>query len=93
MNTEIILNWAVYVSLGILTISMLWPFVRLFTGPSMPDRVVALDQITLIIVAIILLDVIYSGELVFVDIVLVISFILTLGTMIISKFLFKSTKK
>lgn len=93
MNTEIILNWAVYVSLGILTISMLWPFVRLFTGPSMPDRVVALDQITLIIVAIILLDVIYSGELVFVDIVLVISFILTLGTMIISKFLFKSTRK
>jgi len=93
MNTEIILDWAVYVSLGILTISMFWPFVRLFTGPSMPDRVVALDQITLIIVAIILVDVIYSGELVFVDIVLVISFILTLGTMIISKFLFKSAKK
>ena len=88
-----ILDGAVYVSLGILTLSLFWPFIRLFTGPSMPDRVVALDQITLIVVAIILVDVIYSGELVFVDIVLVISFILTLGTMIISKFLFKSTKK
>jgi len=93
MNTEIILEWAVYISMGILTISVFWPFIRLFTGPSLPDRVVALDQIALIVVGIILLDVIHSGETVFVDIVLVIAFILTLGTMIISKFLFKTTKK
>ncbi len=92
MNTELILDWAVNMSLGILTISLFWPLIRLFTGPSLPDRVVALDQIALIIVAMILIDVIRSGEVIFVDVVLIVSFILTLGTIIISKFLFKGSK-
>lgn len=93
MNTELILEWAVYISLGLLTVSLLPPFIRLFTGPTLPDRVVALDQIALIMVAMILIDIIYSEEVVLVDVVLVISFILTLGAMIISKFLFKTMRK
>jgi len=93
METTTILSYAAYISLGILTVSLIFPFIRLFKGPSVPDRVLALDQISLIIVAIMLVDIILSTELVFVDIVLVISFILTLGAMIISKFLFKHEKK
>jgi len=93
METTTILSYAAYISLGILTVSLIFPFIRLFKGPSVPDRVLALDQISLIIVAIMLVDIILSTELVFVDIVLVISFILTLGAMIISKFLFKYEKK
>ncbi|MBI9060841.1 MAG: cation:proton antiporter [Marinilabiliaceae bacterium] len=93
METTTILSYSIYISLSILTISLIFPFIRLFKGPSVPDRVLALDQISLIIVAIMLVDIILSTELVFVDIVLVISFILTLGAMIISKFLFKHEKK
>jgi len=93
METTTILSYSVYISLSILTVSLIFPFIRLFKGPSVPDRVLALDQISLIIVAIMLVDIILSTELVFVDIVLVISFILTLGAMIISKFLFKHEKK
>jgi multicomponent Na+:H+ antiporter subunit F len=93
MDTALILEYTVIFCLGLLTLSMIFPFIRLFKGPSLPDRVVALDQIALIMVAIMLLDIVLSGEKVFMDVVLIISFILTLGTMIINKFLFKRVRK
>lgn len=79
-------------ALGIMTLSLLFPLYRLFKGPSLPDRIVALDQIGMIIVGIILCDVIYSRDLMVLDVVLAISFLLVFGSMIIARYLYKKTE-
>ncbi|MFW6351775.1 MAG: monovalent cation/H+ antiporter complex subunit F, partial [Bacteroidota bacterium] len=62
---------------------------RLFKGPSLPDRVVALDQIGLIIMGIMLCEVLYSKEKLILDIVLVVAFVLVFGSMIIARYIYK----
>ncbi|MDP3432630.1 MAG: monovalent cation/H+ antiporter complex subunit F [Bacteroidota bacterium] len=74
-----------------MTLSLLFPLYRLFKGPSLPDRIVALDQIGMIIVGIILCDVIYSRDTMVLDVVLAISFLLVFGSMIIARYLYKKT--
>ncbi|MDP2114706.1 MAG: monovalent cation/H+ antiporter complex subunit F [Bacteroidota bacterium] len=75
-----------------MTLSLLFPLYRLFKGPSLPDRIVALDQIGMIIVGIILCDVIYSRDTMVLDVVLAISFLLVFGSMIIARYLYKKTE-
>jgi multicomponent Na+:H+ antiporter subunit F len=79
-------------ALAIMTLSLLFPLYRLFKGPSLPDRIVALDQIGMIIVGIILCDVIYSRDTMVLDVVLAISFLLVFGSMIIARYLYKKTE-
>ena len=62
---------------------------RLIAGPTVPDRVVALDQIAIIIVCIIICDTIYSGMSSGLDVALVVSLLLVIGSMIIARFLHK----
>ncbi|OFX88908.1 MAG: cation:proton antiporter [Bacteroidetes bacterium GWF2_33_16] len=85
----IFLEKASIVALWIMTISLLFPLYRLFKGPSLPDRVVALDQIAFIIVGIIICDIFYSKEPMLLDVVLTISFLLVFGSMIIVRYLYK----
>ena len=79
-------------ALGIMMLSLLFPLYRLFKGPSLSDRIVALDQIGMIIVGIILCDVIYSRDTMVLDVVLAISFLLVVGSMIIARYLYKKTE-
>jgi multicomponent Na+:H+ antiporter subunit F len=83
------LEYASVAGLWIMTISLAFPLWRLFKGPSLPDRVVALDQIAVIIVGIIICDIIYSKNELEVDVVLIVSFLLAMGSMIIARFLYK----
>ena len=85
----IFLEKASIIALWIMTISLLFPLYRLFKGPSLPDRVVALDQIAFIIVGIIICDIFYSKEPMLLDVVLTISFLLVFGSMIIVRYLYK----
>ncbi|MDP2891017.1 MAG: monovalent cation/H+ antiporter complex subunit F [Bacteroidota bacterium] len=79
-------------ALAIMTLSLLFALYRLFKGPSLPDRIVALDQIGMIIVGMILCDVIYSRDTMVLDVVLAISFLLVFGSMIIARYLYKKTE-
>jgi multicomponent Na+:H+ antiporter subunit F len=81
-----------YVSLGalwIMTLSLIFPLYRLFKGPTLPDRVVALDQIAFIIVGIIICDIFYTRNTMLLDVVLIVSFLLVFGSMIIARYLYK----
>lgn len=93
MTGETFLHDSAIVGIIILSVSMVLPAIRLFKGPSLPDRVVALDQITFGFVAIMLTDALLMRHEVLLDVVLIISFILALGTMIISVFLHKHLKR
>ncbi|EJG06932.1 MAG: monovalent cation/H+ antiporter complex subunit F [Methanofollis liminatans] len=61
--------------------------VRLASGPTAPDRVVALDVVnTLTIAAMILLAIAY-GEVIFVDVAIVYALLSFVGTLYIAKYL------
>ena len=88
-SADIFLHYSALSALYILSLSLVFPMYRLFKGPSLPDRVVALDQMGLIIMGIMLCEVLYSKEKLILDIVLVVAFVLVFGAMIIARYIYK----
>ncbi len=93
MEPSVFLEYASASALWLMTISLFLPMYRLFRGPSLSDRVVALDQIAVIVVAMIICEVIYSRNDLLMDVVLIVSFLLAFGSMIIARYLYKQTKQ
>ncbi len=84
-----LLEKASLLALWIMTFSLLFPLYRLFKGPLLADRVVALDQIAIIVLGLILCDAVYSQDARLLDVVLTISFLLVFGSMMIARYLYK----
>ncbi|MBF9045955.1 pH regulation protein F [Rhodobacterales bacterium LSUCC0031] len=61
-------------------------FVRLIIGPSLPDRVVALDMMTVLIVSFCGLYAIVSGDSAFVDVAIVLALVGFLATVALARF-------
>lgn len=80
---------AAQTAMWVMTLSLLLPLYRLLRGPSLPDRVIALDQIGMIVVGIIICDSIFSNDSMLLDVVLIISFMLVFGSIIIAHYLHK----
>ncbi len=64
----------------VLAVALILAIVRLIEGPSLPDRVVALDLMTTIAVSIIALYSLITGETVYLDTALMLALIAFLGT-------------
>jgi multicomponent Na+:H+ antiporter subunit F len=80
---------AAQTAMWVMTLSLLFPLYRLFRGPSLSDRVVALDQIGMIVIGIIISDSIFSSDSMLLDVVLIIAFMLVFGSIIIAHYLHK----
>ena len=76
MLTDLIQN----IVLPLLAISFLLVFIRLIIGPSLPDRVIALDMMSVIIIAFICCYSVIYGNFILIDIATVIALIGFLGT-------------
>jgi multicomponent Na+:H+ antiporter subunit F len=70
----------VYVAFPLLTIAVILAFVRLVRGPTLPDRVVALDLIATLMIGIIAVYAIATDEPVLLDLAIVLALISFLGT-------------
>jgi len=70
---RIFLEFASLTAFWIMSLSLIFPLFRLFKGPSLPDRVVALDQIAFIIVGIIICDIFHTRDVMLLDVVLIVS--------------------
>jgi multicomponent Na+:H+ antiporter subunit F len=77
------------IALYILIASIFLILIRLYKGPSIPDRVIALDLLAFVALGIILLVMIITGEKEYLDIVIVISLVIFIATVAIAKFLTK----
>lgn len=86
---KLFLEYASLAALWIMALSLIFPLIRLFKGPTLPDRVIALDQIAFIIVGIIICDVFYTRNEMLLDVVLIVSLLLVFGSMIIARYLYK----
>jgi multicomponent Na+:H+ antiporter subunit F len=73
--------------LALLGLPLLLGFLRLSLGPSLPDRVVALDFMTAVAVAAAGLWAITSGRPVFLDVAMVLALITFVGTVAFARYL------
>ena len=75
------------IALYILIASILLVLIRLMKGPSLADRVIALDLLAFTALGIVLLEMIITGKKEYLDIVIVISLVVFIATVAISKYL------
>jgi multicomponent Na+:H+ antiporter subunit F len=77
-------------ALGVLLLSIFLALVRLIRGPDAADRIVALDVVSVLIVAFLATYSIYSGETSFLDVAIGYALIAFLGTVALARFLMRS---
>jgi multicomponent Na+:H+ antiporter subunit F len=73
-------------ALVVLLISIILALVRLIKGPAAADRIVALDLISILIVAFLAAYSIYAGETSFLDVAIGYALIAFLGTVALARF-------
>jgi multicomponent Na+:H+ antiporter subunit F len=73
--------------LGLLGLAMACAMVRLLRGPSLPDRIVALDLLTTIGVAMCGVYAVANDRMVFLDVAVVMALITFLGTIAFARYL------
>jgi len=87
MNSLLTIPTALTITLISLGISLLLALFRLTKGPSIPDRVVAIDLITVILMAVVTLFLIGNNEPIFIDVIGALVLVSFLGTIAYAKHL------
>ena len=80
-------------ALVVLLISIVLALVRLIKGPDAADRIVALDLISMLIVAFLVTESVYAGETSFLDVAIAYALIAFLGTVALARFLMRSPQR
>lgn len=75
------------ITVGLLSLAMLMTVIRLIKGPSSADRIIALDLLAIIIVAIIASISVIFNETVYLDIATSLAIVAFIGTIAYSRFL------
>jgi len=88
-----LIEYAAFFSMLLIVLSLIITFIRLVLGPSLPDRVVALDLITMLTVGFIISYIILTRESVYLIAVMVVALIAFLGTVAIARYLEKRVLK
>jgi len=87
-----IVEWAVNVTMTLTVLGLVFAFVRLIRGPSLPDRVVSVDLITVLAVAIAGLLAITHTEPDFLDIAVALALVAFLATVAFAWYAERSTE-
>ena len=80
------LDITIGIALLMLTVAALLTFVRVVRGPTLPDRVVAIDLIGVLIVGVIVVSSAATGEQAFLDVAIVIALISFVGTVAYARY-------
>lgn len=86
MEHGAILGWAIDIAFVLLGLAMILSFLRLARGPSLPDRVVALDLVTILAVAFSALTAIATGASAFLDVAIALALVAFLATVAFARF-------
>lgn len=84
---------AIIIVYVLLSLSLLISLVRVIIGPSLPDRVVALDLIAFVVISLIATYAISSGHPVYLDVAIVLALVAFLGTIAFARFVFIRAEK
>lgn len=86
-------TWILGISLGNLCIAYVFAFIRLAKGPSIPDRVVALDLIAILSAGFITLYSILAGQPVYLDVAITLTLIAFLSTVAFARYVQQMGRK
>ena len=86
MTPERFLTFAVDAGFVMVIVAVVMAFARLVRGPTLADRVVALDMMTVLIVAFCGLFAISSGERAFLDVAIVLALVGFLATVALARY-------
>lgn len=89
MSAAVVLNWACWLALGCLLLAMLLTVVRLIRGPTLADRVLALDLITTLAMGFIVVLAILTGFYLYLDIAIALGLLGFLATIALARYLLK----
>ena len=73
-------SWMTLLSLPLLMVGVVFAFIRVLRGPSLPDRVIALDILSVFGIGIIVAFAIATDQPVFIDVASVLALVSFLGT-------------
>lgn len=82
-----VLEWAIGLTLGLLLFGMGFAFLRMIRGPSLADRVVALEYITVLTVAFAAVYAIETEHPAFLDVAVALALALFLATVAFARYL------
>ena len=82
-----VLEWAIGLTFGSLLLGMAFAFLRLMRGPSLPDRVIALEYISVLTVAFAAVYSIDRGHPAFLDVAVALALALFLATVAFARYL------
>jgi multicomponent Na+:H+ antiporter subunit F len=80
-------EFATFAALAILMVALFLAAFRLVRGPTLPDRVVALDLIGVISLGIVMVLTIRTGEPVYLDVAIVFGVVAFMGTIAFARYL------
>lgn len=86
MTPEQFLTLSVEICMGMIVVAVTLAFVRLYKGPSLPDRVVALDMMTVAIVAFCGVAAVLYEDVAFLDVGLVLALVGFLATAALARY-------
>lgn len=81
--TDILFNASFYIILA----SMLLSFIRLLSGPTVVDRVVALDSMTIVSISIIVYLALYYNRVIYLDVALVYGLLSFMGVVAVARYI------
>jgi len=93
MNVSGIDFTASLMALVMLSVALLLAFVRLVRGPSLPDRVVALDLISILGAGVTAVYAIVTEQAVFLDVAIILALIAFLGTVAFARYIEKQVSQ
>ncbi len=87
MNGADLLPWALDISLALLSLSLLLTVVRVVVGPTLPDRVLALDMLVAVAIGFIAVLGIKTGYSLYADIAIALGLVGFLATVAFARFI------
>ena len=84
-----LVGWAVIAAMHVVGLAMLLALVRLLRGPSLPDRILALDTLFVSAIAQLVLFGMHLGTAVYFEAALVIAMLGFVGTVVLSKYVLR----
>ncbi len=89
MTPQTLVIYAVVASMHVIGVAMLLALYRLVRGPTVPDRILALDTLFVATIAQLMLFGIYVGTAVYFEAALIIAMLGFVGTVVLSKYVLR----
>ena len=89
MSSSMIIIWACWIGLGCLSLGLLLSIVRLVRGPTLPDRILALDLINVLGLGFGVLVAILTGFYLYLDIAIALGLVGFLSTVALARYVLK----